>query len=590
MGSGRTSSIPKMNLDDKVPFVPFRLPDFRKAWKELREKAREELKPGDTERLHHDVSPIFNSSSNSAMLAPDFNMNTYTGASLKGLERNKPLQKLLQHLHDEKLLIVNSTHFNFTHNGRGVKFNSADFFHVRWTALLAGNYTQERPVVVEMNTTIHIDNKYLIDDVQVDSWLVNGRHFPMWPSICLSDELEVQLSSIKDWTQTIQKIQALSPLEQKSRARELEEARKLCDVNSTEQQSIYVVDFGSQSSRATLVQLSDGSASSVPVKGFKGIALQNAVGDPKLREALLNQIAEVVPSGARILGGGTEGVRFALDHGVITRAQVDDFAKAFKERLGDKADFSILTPEQEAQAEWKSIENALRNMNPRYAHENDLPLLGDISGMVSSGGLSCQLALRHGDLHGIAEPMSFHSFRNMIGEEEHYIRSHKIMANSTEFKERLSAFKSRIRENINASSVHGLKGVYVLIEFWRVLSYKSPESPGLDPYKAHLVSDVRTTIEEWLEYVLASGEALTGKMTATILLSTVALVVFQDLFDPSARICIIGGKDMTWSIGWAVEHLSPAPTLASDNRIAQWVLGIATFVVALLNFLNLAPV
>jgi hypothetical protein len=355
------------------------------------------------------------------------------------------------------------------------------------------------------------------------------------------------------------------------------EFAKSSDINANDDiTEYYVVDFGSGYTRANLVSLSaDGTqASSTKVANLHGMALQEALLDPVSRENLITQIADALPNG-NILAGGTEGVRYALDTGAITQEDLDAFARSFTQRLGNRAKFYVLTKEQEAKAEWKSVEFALRNMDRLNAPDLEgLPKSADINGMVSCGGISCQVAMKTTTGAEDTQDWSFISFRNMIGKLEERLdalaydaetrnqRTSQIarapavqMSHKPDsLKHELEKFRQDVGRNIAATKKSGLKGVYVLTELWHMLSYKSTEGPEFRPYQTYTVEEVRTKLDEYLKEALANDAPLSQRKRISIIMAVVGQVVFEEIFDHSAKVCFMGGKDMTWSIGWALEH------------------------------------
>jgi len=504
--------------------------------------------------LMTDVPNILQQEPHCELFAEDFKVIDQTGAQLKGLENTKMLFQLLRRVCD---------HFNAKDNnevrfidGRGL-FGPVDPFLVaRYKVQLSSvpSRKMSASIDVEAETVFHLNDQNKVDYMRVDKWLVNGHELKLWPKVKLSDSAAENLEKIQEWAWDIEfheQFDAIESLNAVERAELLERARRVRPWKKTSgvsQQGVcsnfYVVDFGSGYTRANLVQLgADGSATSKKVQGFRGIPLQRALKEPKLMEHLVDEIAKALPSG-KILAGATAGVRSALDKGAIMHDQVQAFEEAFARKLGSRARFDVLTKEQEARAEWRSVEYALRSMEEMEAQR--VPRLDTVHGMLSSGGVSCQFACRNGE--GGPE---FLSFDNLIGDGfSHYDEQSEPVG--AEFEKFLPKFEERVRKSVAATRMNGLKGTYILTELWNALSFKGKGfGPAFLPYQSFPVSDVLAAIEQSLHEELSSREPLSHQQVKVILVATIGRTVFRELFDPSARVSFMDGDDMNWSIGWA---------------------------------------
>lgn len=504
--------------------------------------------------LIKDVSNILQREPRWELFAEDFKVIGKTGTQLKGLEDTKAFFQLLNgicnHLdakHDHEVRFV---------DGRGL-FGPVDSFLVAKYKTHFNTVPSRHvnaSIDVEAEILFHLNDQNKVDYMRIDNLLVNGCEPKFWPKVKLSDSTAVILEKVQEWAWDMklrEHIDALDRLEAVERAALLEEARQVWPTRKSPRicqqgtnANVYVVDFGSGYTRANLVQLSaDGSATSKKVQGFRGIPLQRALRDPKLMEHLVDQIAKALPCG-NILAGATAGVRSALDKGAVTQDQVHAFEELFARKLGSRAKFNVLTKEQEAKAEWTSVEYALRSMEKMGMHR--VPKLDTVHGMLSSGGVSCQFACRAGE----GGP-AFLSFDNLIGDGFfHYDEQSEPVG--ADFAKILPKFEARVRENVAATRMTGLKGTYILTELWNALSFKGRGfGPEFLPYQSVPVADVLTAIERSLHKELSSREPLSRQQAKVILMATIGRIAFRELFDPSARLSFMDGDDMNWSVGWA---------------------------------------
>lgn len=139
-----------------------------------------------------------------------------------------------------------------------------------------------------------------------------------------------------------------------------------------------VVDCGSSSTRAITFREDNRSILSSDESSWHAHPLVLALQNKKKMEELVDFLAERVPCQGPVLVGATAGVRQALDDGTLAPEQLDIFATSLQAKLGHRASFQVLSGVQEALAEWEAV--LQRNWLPRGC-----------SGMLSSGGMSCQL-------------------------------------------------------------------------------------------------------------------------------------------------------------------------------------------------------
>jgi len=170
---------------------------------------------------------------------------------------------------------------------------------------------------------------------------------------------------------------------------------------------ITVVDCGSGSTRAIFFKEQPNLHSSFPdmrpeKSDWRGEALASALQDDEQVNRLLDLLSENVPHG-QVLLGATAGVRHAVKVGEVDATQLTRFAGQLRKRLGDRANFTVLTGREEARAEWAATLHALSTRSGQI----DFPPL-HCGGMFSGGGMSCQIVL-----NGV-EGLQFHSFDNYV--------------------------------------------------------------------------------------------------------------------------------------------------------------------------------
>lgn len=172
-----------------------------------------------------------------------------------------------------------------------------------------------------------------------------------------------------------------------------------------------VVDCGSGSTRA--IHFSDlcSAEECGPIlmsrckSEWRGDALASALQDEAKTEALLELLAEKIPEGP-VLVGATAGVRYALEMGLVEQPQLENFGARLRGGLGSRARFAVLSGQDEARAEWEATRYELSIRDGLVD-----PVPASCMGMLSGGGMSCQLVLK--DKHSEA-PEALLSFWNRV--------------------------------------------------------------------------------------------------------------------------------------------------------------------------------
>lgn len=147
---------------------------------------------------------------------------------------------------------------------------------------------------------------------------------------------------------------------------------------------ITVVDCGSSSTRAITFREDQQSTLSSEESSWHTHPLAVALQSERHMQELVDFLAERLPGEGPVLVGATAGVRQAVDDGTVAPGQLDVFAQSLQARLGERASFRVLSGVQEALAEWEAV-----------LQRNWLP--PGCVGMLSSGGMSCQLVATRPD-------------------------------------------------------------------------------------------------------------------------------------------------------------------------------------------------
>ncbi|CAE6940506.1 PYK [Symbiodinium sp. CCMP2456] len=164
-------------------------------------------------------------------------------------------------------------------------------------------------------------------------------------------------------------------------------------------EKITLVDCGSGSTRALFFQDDGKSHVSWEKSSWRGEALASALQDELRLENLLRLLEQELPDGAVLLGA-TAGVREAVQDGSLNNSSLQHFRDRVLDCLGPRAQFMVLSGQEEARAEWEALQHSLAFTPGLHA--------GLFAGMMSGGGMSCQLAVQ-----GDADVALF-SFRNGV--------------------------------------------------------------------------------------------------------------------------------------------------------------------------------
>lgn len=162
-----------------------------------------------------------------------------------------------------------------------------------------------------------------------------------------------------------------------------------------------VVDCGSGSTRS--IDFSEAAEGlNFQKSEWRGTALADALLCPQKSEELLDLLQEKLPRQGRVLLGATAGLRRAIEVGRVRDDQVAGFRCELRRRLGERASLEVLSGEEEARAEWKAVCHKRSATDP------------ELHGMISGGGMSCQLAFGSSDEGGHTEGEQFFSFTNGV--------------------------------------------------------------------------------------------------------------------------------------------------------------------------------
>ncbi|CAJ1403132.1 unnamed protein product [Effrenium voratum] len=172
----------------------------------------------------------------------------------------------------------------------------------------------------------------------------------------------------------------------------------------SEREPTVLVDCGSGSTRALYFQDDGRSHVAWEKSEWRGEPLAKALHCElrveKLLRLLEKELSQLTAKGPVLLGA-TAGVRHAVEDGSLPESKLQLFRDRLHETFGPRARFMVLSGQEEARAEWEALQHAL-DFAPDLSRDH-------FDGMLSGGGMSCQLVLRRDG----SSPDLF-SFRNGV--------------------------------------------------------------------------------------------------------------------------------------------------------------------------------
>lgn len=305
----------------------------------------------------------------------------------------------------------------------------------------------------------------------------------------------------------------------------------------TEAESITVVDCGSGSTRAISFK-EDGGQLSWEKSSWRGDPLASALQDELRLESLLCLLGRQVPKG-RLLLGATAGVRDAVEKGVISASHLRFFEDRLQHRLGKRASFTMLSGEQEGQAEWEAVQHQLARPE-------------ECAGMLSGGGMSCQLVARRAE--PLEEPQFF-SFPNEVLTPNGIVD--RAAAGSLTLSEAVTALtdlEGRLLKQFSTLPT-GLSGCFSLAEW--VGFYVGGEPTARDlalglgyerPFRRnHLIEAVDQQLTFAKQNYAAADSKEARRLAVSLVYGTVLRTLLHKVFAKEASFSCI--RNVNWAAG-----------------------------------------
>ena len=314
---------------------------------------------------------------------------------------------------------------------------------------------------------------------------------------------------------------------------------------------VTLVDCGSGSTRALFYRDDGMSHVSWEKSTWRGDPLAVALGDDLKLESLLSLLKRELPSSGRVLLGATAGVRQAMQDGALPHERLELFRDRLNVVFGNRARFMVLSGQEEARAEWEALQHAL-DFAPDL--QQDL-----FDGMLSGGGMSCQLA-RRGSGHGPSSPELF-SFRNGVlqpgGLPDKASRS-EIFGET--LQEELDSIQS-MTETLIMDLPRAMDGNFALVE-WLGL-YVAGESTerdlvmglGYNRWLTH--QEVSMAVSRHLaqlhqEHFGAQAVAISRRTAISWVYGIILQKILKVCFEPTAQFYCL--KNINWSTGHYLMH------------------------------------
>jgi len=329
---------------------------------------------------------------------------------------------------------------------------------------------------------------------------------------------------------------------------------------------ISVVDCGSGATRAISFSYQSGSQGqaetlSAQKSSWRGEPLARALRNEQQTGSLLGLLEERLPEGL-VLVGATGGVRDAVKRGELLQPQLEDFASQLQDRLGRRASFNVLSGEAEARAEWASTVHLFKTKTAHAATSQEWPI--ELAGMLSGGGMSCQLAVCGEG--GIDDPDCF-SFENRVlapgGLAE---RAAAGMLTATELNEGLRSVEEAMVDRM-AALPRRLRGTFALVEWVALFIASDPterdRSLGLGYERRLNRQQIIQALDSHLQSLRScahDGAPVPRPNVVALVYGTVLRALFQEIFDDNTDFFCL--KGVSWTSG---HYLLSRQMFASQN-------------------------
>jgi hypothetical protein len=316
---------------------------------------------------------------------------------------------------------------------------------------------------------------------------------------------------------------------------------------------ISVVDCGSGATRA--VSFSHQAESqdqaetlSAQKSSWRGEPLALALCNEQQTGNLLGLLEEKLPGGL-VLVGATAGVRDAVKRGDLLQAQLEDFASQLQDRLGCRASFSLLSGEAEARAEWAATIHTFKTKTAHAAASQEWPI--ELAGMLSGGGMSCQLAVCGEG--GIDDPDCFSFDHRVLAPGGLAERATAAMLTAAELNEGLRSM-DEVMVDCMAGLPCRLRGTFALVEWVALFIASDPterdRSLGLGYERRLNRQQIIQALDRHLQSLRPDahdGTPVPRPNVQPLVYGTIIRALFQEIFDDNADfICL---KGVSWATG-----------------------------------------
>jgi len=313
---------------------------------------------------------------------------------------------------------------------------------------------------------------------------------------------------------------------------------------------ISVVDCGSGSTRAISFSHQSGLQGkaeqlSSQKSSWRGEPLARALSSEQQTGSLLRLLEEQLPVGL-VLVGATGGVRDAVRRGELLQPQLEDFASRLQDRLGGRASFNVFSGEAEARAEWEST---VHTFKMKAATSQEWPT--ELAGMLSGGGMSCQLAV--GVDGGVDNPNCFSLDNFVLAPGGLVERAAAGILTATELNEGLRSAEEAMVDRM-ARLPRRLRGTFALVEWVARFVASDPTERDRTLALGYEQRLSRQQIIQALDRHLQKLRPLAHDDAPVLRPNVVALVygtvlraLFREIFDDGADFFCL--KGVSWTTG-----------------------------------------
>merc|ERR1712194_157123 len=224
----------------------------------------------------------------------------------------------------------------------------------------------------------------------------------------------------------------------------------------------------------------------------------------------------------------------AIERGDIAPELLVRFRAELQDVIGPRASFEVLSGEQEARAEWRTVQHELQLRAEAGGFAQDC------AGMLSGGGMSSQLAVG---------PAEFFSIKNQIlAPDGLSLRAKRGELRSEELLAALPAVEAYF-EAMAEALPQRLAGTYALIEVVaKRIAEDEPEFEYNTLYShSAILEGMARKIAAFCAKVAKTSAPVDIGITQRIVYSHLVLVLLRRVFDPSATFYMM--DHVSWVVG-----------------------------------------